>query len=66
MDLKNIKNRATSQEINGVFIELGGFVPIGIMEGWSNGMMGLKACFCNLNSLFKLLHPVFHSSLPMT
>jgi hypothetical protein len=35
--------------------ELRGFAPIGIMEQWSNGMMGLKEFYLQYSSI-----PFFH------
>jgi len=51
--------------------ELRGFAPIGIMELWSNGMMGLKEFFTIKMVYFRLYPqyssiPAFHSAILVT
>jgi hypothetical protein len=46
-------------------LELRGFAPIGILEYWSAGMMGLDECYRfydKVFSAFKLKIPLFHHS----
>ena len=46
----------------GLIAELRGFAPIGIMELWSNGMMGLKEFF-TIKMVYFRLYPQY-SSIP--
>jgi len=46
--------------------ELRSFAPIGMMEHWNTGIMGLKEFFCNYYVLLLPLFPIFqHSSIPV-
>jgi len=43
-----------------------GLFPIGIMESWNGGMMGLKEYHQIKNDLFRFLFPMFHySNIPL-
>jgi len=47
----------------GIVLELRGFAPIGIMECWNVGIMGLKEFCLLLKSISSLFFPLFHYSI---
>ncbi len=50
---------------NAVF-ELRGFAPIGVLEYWNNGMMGMKEFYQLKYDLFLFYYPLFHYSSILT
>jgi len=46
--------------------ELRGFAPIGILEYWGIGMIGLKEFYLLKNDSFRFDYPIFHhSTIPL-